>query len=257
MHQVVRSLAGLWRCLNPDCGVLLPPDSTRCRTCEALDIAAGELPDVRRGVLDEPGAAARARRASSGCEPSRPSEATPVVFAASPEELADPIDEDEDSGRVVWDVTTACPWCGAFSASGGDVSHLRACPHPYGAKAFRASTDEAHCPSCGDRGAQNRPILLPLKGSAAASTAVLTQGLSDELRHREGDAGGRLLVFADSRQNAAQQAGYADDQGARIAVRQLAVDALAAGHAGDERPRAARSRPTHRRRRDAASVARR
>lgn len=228
VHQVVRSLAGLWRCLNPDCGVLLPPDSTRCRMCEALVLPLASCRTCGEAYWTSPAP----RRELTSIERLQAVEAqrgTPVVFAASPEELADPIDEDEDSGRVVWDETTACPWCGAFSASGGDVSHSRACPHPYGTKGFRASTDEAHCPSCGDRGAQNRPILLPLKGSAAASTAVLTQGLSDELRLREGDAGGRLLVFADSRQNAAQQAGYADDQGARIAVRQLAVDALQPG----------------------------
>jgi ATP-dependent helicase YprA (DUF1998 family) len=228
VHQVVRSLSGLWRCLNPDCAVLLPPDSTRCPTCEASALPLSSCRTCGEAYWTSPAP----RRELASIERLQAVEAqrgSPVVFAASPNELADPIDEDEDSGRVVWEETTACPWCGAFSASGGDVAHLRACPHPYGAKVFRASTDEAHCPSCGDRGAQNRPILLPLKGSAAASTAVLTQGLSDELRLREGDAAGRLLVFADSRQNAAQQAGYADDQGARIAVRQLAVDGLESG----------------------------
>jgi DEAD/DEAH box helicase/Domain of unknown function (DUF1998)/Helicase conserved C-terminal domain len=228
VHQVVRSLAGLWRCLNPDCGVLLPPDSTRCRACEALALPLASCRTCGEAYWTSPAP----RRDLTSIERLQAVEAprgSPVVFAASPDELADPIAEDEDSGRVVWGEATACPWCGAFSASGGEVRHTRACPHPYGARAFRASTDEAHCPSCGDRGARNRPILLFLKGSAAASTAVLTQGLSDELRHREGDAGGRLLVFADSRQNAAQQAGYADDQGARIAVRQLAVDALETG----------------------------
>ena len=228
VHQVVRSLAGLWRCLNPDCAELLPPDSTRCRSCDALALALASCRTCGEAYWTSP-APRRDLTALERLQAVEAERGQPVVFVASPDELADPIDEDEDSGRVVWDQTTACPWCGAFSAVRGDVDHAPACPHPYGASAYRASTDAAHCPSCGDRGAQNRPILLALKGSAAASTAVLAQGLSDELRHREGDAAGRLLVFADSRQNAAQQAGYADDQGARIAVRQLAVASLNTG----------------------------
>ena len=106
--------------------------------------------------------------------------------------------------------------------------HLSACEAPQSVSVL-ASTDYVHCPSCGDQGAQNRPILLPLHGSSAASVAVVTQSLSDTLRADEGEAGARLLVFADSRQDAGQQAGYADDQGARVAVRQLLVSALANG----------------------------
>ncbi len=225
VHQVVRSLAGLARCLNAECGALLPPDGSRCPACEALALPLASCRTCGEAYWTStvPRRDLAAVDLLRAVEPPR---GQPVVFLASPHELADPIDQDEDDGRLVWDVTTACPWCGAFSASGEELNHSRACPHPFGARSFRASTDEAHCPSCGDRGAQNRPILLPLKGSAAASTAVLTQGLSDELRQREGEAAGRLLVFADSRQNAAQQAGYSDDQGSRIAVRQLIVDAL-------------------------------
>ena len=228
VHQVVRSLAGLWRCLNPDCGELLAPDSTRCRSCQALALTLASCRTCGEAYWTSQ-APRRDLAALERLEAVEPERGRPAVFLASPDELADPIDEDEDSGRVVWDPATACPWCGAFSAIGGAVDHSLACPHPYGERTYRASIDEAHCPSCGDRGAQNRPILLLLKGSAAASTAVLTQGLSDELRDREGDAAGRLLVFADSRQNAAQQAGYADDQGARIAVRQLTVASLKDG----------------------------
>ena len=228
VHQVARSLAGLRRCLNPDCAELLPPDSTRCGACEALALPLASCRTCGEAYWSSP-APRRDLTAVERLEAVEPQRGDPTVFVANPDELTQPIDEDEDSGRIVWDLTMACPWCGGFSASGGDVPHARACPHPYGPRSYRASHDEAHCPSCGDRGARNRPILLPLKGSAAASTAVLTQGLADQLRRREGDAGGRLLVFADSRQNAAQQAGYADDQGARIAVRQLAVDSLEPG----------------------------
>jgi hypothetical protein len=68
---------------------------------------------------------------------------------------------------------------------------------------------------------------------------VVTQGLADELRAETDEAGGRLLVFADSRQNAAQQAGYAADQGARIAVRQLITKAV-----GDQGPLSLKKLPS-------------
>jgi ATP-dependent helicase YprA (DUF1998 family) len=228
VHQVARSLAGLRRCLNPDCAQLLPPDSTRCPSCDALALPLASCRTCGEAYWSSP-ASKRDLTEVERLRAVEPQRGDPTVFIASPEELATPIGEDEDSRRIVWDQATACPWCGGFAASDRDVGHARACPHPYGPRSYQASYDEAHCPSCGDRGARNRPILLPLKGSAAASTAVLTQVLADQLRYREGDAGGRLLVFADSRQNAAQQAGYADDQGARIAVRQLALDSLQHG----------------------------
>lgn len=230
VHQVVRSLAGLRRCLSPSCGALLPPDSTRCPRCgdEPLALSLASCRTCGEAYWSSPTDAAQLADVEmiQALEPQR---GGTTVFLASPEELPHAVDEDENNQRRPWAEASVCPWCGAFSATGGDLAHARACPHPYGPRAVHASTDDARCPSCGDRGASNRPILLPLKGSAAASTAVVTQGLSDELRAREGEGGGRLLVFADSRQNAAQQAGYADDQGARIAVRQLAVDALDAG----------------------------
>lgn len=230
VHQVVRSLAGLRRCLNPGCDALLPPDSTRCSQCDdlplALSLASCRTCGEAYWSSPAPSSAVASIERLDALEPTR---GAPAVFLAAPEQLPTVIDEDEDNRRVTWDDVTVCPWCGAFSATGGELAHAFTCPHPYGPRGMRASTDDARCPSCGDRGASNRPILLPLKGSAAASTAVITQGLSDELRAREGEAGGRLLVFADSRQNAAQQAGYADDQGARIAVRQLAIHTLADG----------------------------
>lgn len=232
VHQVVRSLAGLRRCLNPECDSLLPPDSTRCPKCEPSPLALSLASCRTCGEAYWSSPAWSDQLANiDRVEPLDPSRGGPTVFLASPDELPDIVGEDEDNQRVVWGDANVCPWCGAFSSTGGELAHSRACPHPYGPRTVRASTDDARCPSCGDRGASNRPILLPLKGSAAASTAVITQGLSDELRRREGDAGGRLLVFADSRQNAAQQAGYADDQGARIAVRQLAAHALESGAA--------------------------
>lgn len=226
LHQVVRSLSGMWRCLKLTCGKLLPPgvgicpecgSSTRpvatCRTCgEAYwtgKVLTRNLEDIDR----IPAVEAQKNE--------------PVIFLADPVQLPDPVDEDEEGNKVRWDRLTICPSCTVILRRPG--GHDPACPIPTSqGLTYLGSTDNVHCPSCGDLGARDRPILLPLKGSAAASVAVLTQGLSDELRKREGEPGGRLLVFADSRQDAAQQAGYADDQGARVAVRQLIRQAIEA-----------------------------
>jgi ATP-dependent helicase YprA (DUF1998 family) len=227
VHQILRSLSGLWRCLSPACGALTRPGQGRCGACRsaALPVSScrtcGEAywssPTYGRDLdqLDRLLAVDRFR-------------GQPAVFLADPARLA-PIDEDEEGGKHKWESAAVCPTCASIAPGGGDISHLRSCTTPHARAEFLASTDDVHCPSCGDQGARNRPILLPLQGSAAASVAVVTQVLSNELRAREGEAGGRLLVFADSRQDAGQQAGYADDQGARVSVRQLLVEALADG----------------------------
>jgi ATP-dependent helicase YprA (DUF1998 family) len=229
VHQVVRSLAGLWRCLDPSCGRLLRPGEGACPACgsRALPLATcrtcGEA-FWTAPTQGEPVAELDRLRSLDG----RPRE--PRVFLADPARLASVVDTDEEGARVEWSSVVVCPTCAVVSGRPDTVDHDRACPRPLSpGVTLLLSGDAVHCPSCGDLGARNRPILLPLQGSAAASVAVLTQSSSDELRHREGEAGGRLLVFADSRQDAAQQAGYADDQGARVAVRQLVVDALGAG----------------------------
>jgi hypothetical protein len=45
----------------------------------------------------------------------------------------------------------------------GDLVHDRTCPTPLSpGRPMLASTDRVHCPNCGDTGARNRPIILPL-----------------------------------------------------------------------------------------------
>jgi len=229
VHQVVRSLAGLWRCLDPGCGRLLRPGDGRCPVCDARALPLASCRTCGEAYWTSPtqGQAIAELGRLAGIEGRR---GDPRVFLADPQRLATVVDTDEEGGRVEWSPVTVCPTCAGFSGQAGRLEHDRACPRPlFTGVTLLASDDAVHCPSCGDLGARNRPILLALQGSAAASVAVLTQSASDELRRGEGDAGGRMLVFADSRQDAAQQAGYADDQGARVAVRQLLVDALDTG----------------------------
>lgn len=229
VHQVVRSLAGLWRCLDPSCGHLLRPGDGHCPSFGARALPLASCRTCGEAYWTSP-TRGQATAELARLEAVEGRRGEPRVFLADPQRLASVIDTDEEGGRVEWAPVTVCPTCAAVSSRPGVLDHHRACPRPlFGGVTLLASDDAVHCPSCGDLGARNRPILLPLQGSAAASVAVLTQSASDELRRGEGDASGRLLVFADSRQDAAQQAGYADDQGARVAVRQLVVDGLRAG----------------------------
>ena len=230
LHQVVRSLAGLWRCLDPSCGALAPPGSGRCPACQlamAVPIASCRTCGEAYWTNHAPGRSVEAIGKIERLSTVEPRRREPAVFLTSPDRLSIMIDSDEEGDSVEWIRVRACEVCGALAPEGHRPAHARSCTQQTtDGVPLLASTDDVHCPSCGDLGARNRPILLPLYGSTAASVAVLTQGLSDELRNREGDAGGRLLVFADSRQDAAQQAGFSDDRGARVAIRQLLTDVL-------------------------------
>jgi replicative superfamily II helicase len=220
VHQVLRSLAGLWRCTDPSHATLRPPDGGRCE-CSALSLPLASCRTCGEAYWSSPTSANKLSEIThvSATEYER---GKPAVFLADPTRLTQLISEDEDGRKVDWEASRICPHCGGFAAGTRPLDHARNCPRPhFDGVSVLASMDDVHCPACGSMGARNRPILLSLQGSAAASVAVVVNGLSNDLRRRTGEAGGRLLVFADSRQNAAQQAGYSDDQGARVAIRQL------------------------------------
>jgi ATP-dependent helicase YprA (DUF1998 family) len=232
VHQVVRTLAGLARCLNQLCGQLLPPEHDGCPTCGALTLptatcrtcgaaywsSASDGVAIADTVVLRPFEGRRGNRL--------------LLSIPDADETIDTFEDDTPANRsVVW----ACPSCGALAPSEPDVRHRPSCSRAHSVQAYLATTDQAHCGACGSSGARTRPIILPLQGSAAASVAVLTASASQHLRGNSDEPGGRLLVFADSRQDAAQQAGYSDDQGARIAARQLIVDVLGDGAASLDR----------------------
>ncbi len=226
VHQVLRSLSGLWRCTDPACGSLRGPEGSRCR-CGALALPLATCRTCGEAYWSSPAPTADLGGVTLAL-PLDFERDRPTLFMAEPARLVDPVNEDEDGNKVTWAASRLCSYCGGFASGARPVAHLRNCPRAnFDGVEVLASTDNVHCPACGSQGARNRPVLLALKGSAAASVAVITQGLSDELRARSGEAAGRLLVFADSRQNAAQQAGYSDDQGARVAVRQLMASSVA------------------------------
>lgn len=217
VHQIVRSLTGLARCLG--CQQLLPPGATRCELCSSRALPLAGCRSCGSAFWSAP-AGPELQLAAIEAEPG---EARRFI---APTPAGD--NEDEDGHAHEWDEVVVCPGCAAWSADPGvSPRHAVDCPTPsHAGTVMRSSEDGRYCPECGASGTGGRDILTAQRGAGAASVAVLTQALGDELRGRLGEPGGRLLVFADSRQDAGQQAGYADDQGARIAVRQLVVDVL-------------------------------
>ena len=81
-----------------------------------------------------------------------------------------------------------------------------------------------------------------LRFNCSGDGEFVTQGLSDELSNREGDAAGRLLVLAESRQNAAQRAlirhGIGDLQ-----IKSFPADRSFISDACHKHGRASRARP--------------
>lgn len=216
VHQVVRSLTGLNRCLG--CHRLLPPGATRCSECQSRALALASCRSCGAAFWSAPVTADRQLL---------PIEADPGESRRFIAQVEDEDQDDEEGNPHHWGEIVVCSGCGGWTDDDAALQHAPDCPSPASAGArMRASDDGRYCPECGASGTGGRDILTPQRGAGAASVAVLTQVLGDELRARHGESGGRLLVFADSRQDAGQQAGYADDQGARIAVRQLIVDAL-------------------------------
>jgi hypothetical protein len=82
------------------------------------------------------------------------------------------------------------------------------------------------CPRCGAQGHGTRDIITLTRGSAAISVSILAESLLPSLKEsNKGNDGKRnekkLLIFADSRQDTAHQAGYLRDRHQTFAQRQL------------------------------------
>jgi hypothetical protein len=73
------------------------------------------------------------------------------------------------------------------------------------------------CPVCRAQGHGPREIITLMRSGAATSVSILTESLLSQLRKDEK----KLLIFADSRQDTAHQAGYLRDRHQTFAQRQL------------------------------------
>lgn len=245
VHLLVRSLTPLHLCMDPEHEHLLTDGQTMCAHSEhgQTPVQAPMLVTCRSCGADfrqvyverEPWEAAfagrsrRRRRQPDLFTPpqwqfhtEQPESGTfQTLYLGLADEAAPPDAEAEEDEAAQPPVTTlaVCPTCLlAVPADGGLFG--AACPKcgrlnlPRFAVYDRATV----CPRCGARGRGRRPeILIPLRSGAVPSIAVLAQSLLPALEEDEK----KFLIFADSRQDTAHQAGYLRDRHQVFTQRQL------------------------------------
>lgn len=248
VHLQVRSLTPLNRCLAPECGRLLTDNRTECHHREGHTEPASALPiglcrscgaDYFTGqyvVPDRPAG----RRCRSERDPYVDELGQIVLFPAAPagrtatlylyrgalDDLA--LGEDGEPALRVQPFAV-CPYC--RTATPVDVAARVRCDHPNCPNYQRdllpiliGFLGGSKCPICQAQGKGRRPeIITPLRSGAAASVAVLAQTLLPRL---DADARKRLLIFADSRQDTAHQAGFLRDRHQVFTQRQIVYQML-------------------------------
>lgn len=98
---------------------------------------------------------------------------------------------------------------------------------------FYGFHDATRCPVCKAQGkGPRREIITLLRGGAATSVSIITEGLLPTLTQDEK----RVLIFADSRQDTAHQAGYSRDRHQTFTQRQIVYRAIRAHEEAENLP---------------------
>lgn len=153
----------------------------------------------------------------------------------SAEEAADVAPEDLEEGERFdpGKLYLVCPYCLVAQAAGegetpGDMQHrYEHCPGKFQhtLPAFHGFASAKSCPVCRAQGrgrAARRDVITLMNGGAATSVSIITEGLLLALGAHEK----RMLIFADSRQDTAHQAGYTRDRHQTFTQRQIVFRAL-------------------------------
>jgi len=150
----------------------------------------------------------------------------------SPKEDASdiPPEDQEDDQPEVGRAYLVCPYCLIAQAkdetdSPASFEHAdEVCPGRHEElPVFYGFQNATRCPVCQARGkGQRREIITLLRGGPATSVSIITEGLLPTLSQDEK----RVLIFADSRQDTAHQAGYSRDRHQTFTQRQIVYRAL-------------------------------
>ncbi len=232
-HRFVRGGWSFHRCVDPTCGKLSPAEATKCecgrqmaplylcRSCGA-DVLRfkGDPKDPESGPL--------------GPNPSRSNEAEWLLYDTSPEEEdADGGDEDEPGADP--DAPKGGEMRGRQVQHGSfdpDTCSFSSFEDEYRVKATLAPA-RGRCLECGANAGAGS-ILTPVALGTSAAVRVLAEGLTEALaeenrRKEKHDGKERLLIFADSRQDAAHQARYITYAGRYDRMRRRVVRVLKDG----------------------------
>ena len=274
IHQIVRSLTPLAACLDPNCGKLLTDGATvctheppmpnaraltlgLCRSCGAdYRLAAFTIPDT--ALYDTRGKRRSAKKISIQdigdvvLEAEGELEGRAQLYLmpkpADRDVLQDDeeADEDEDGEALLATFQArdylVCPSCLHARPDDGDRRcRNTGCGAYQGAQlpVFVAFLRGGKCPVCQAQGRGRRhEIITPLRSGAAPAVSVLTQSLLPRLEPAPDGGPGekRLLIFADSRQDTAQQAGYLRDRYQVFTQRQVVYQTLLKHEEAEQEP---------------------
>ncbi len=237
VHLFLRGIPRLTRCVAPAEHVLVD-GQTVCPHPECDEAVAFPVA-VCKGCGQDYDIVAKAREAegSEGGEP------VPLAYVARrlhhdpPDGVAED-DETLDAGaRPVLRAGRRCPRCGRAVTG----PHCLACDRPtvgvFAVDHPRPGEALHICPACGYSAGSGSAISDLAPKTAAAISALtfgLLAGLADE--QPADPLAERLLVFADSRQDTAFQAGYLRDKARRTLVRRLLVEEVQRRHGAGEPP---------------------
>ena len=121
-----------------------------------------------------------------------------------------------------------CPYC--LRAQTTDIAQeafehgVTDCPGGYTElPMFFGFTKATRCPVCKAQGHGSRDIITLMRSGAAATVSILTESLLSQLKSdpERGIDEKKMLIFADSRQDTAHQAGYIRDRHQTFTQRQL------------------------------------
>ena len=117
-----------------------------------------------------------------------------------------------------------CEACGALHDTPGDQCLQPSCRHPRALIPLqRFPHPSISCPACDARGSERSPVITAIRSMEVYDVMVLAQTALSSMPERDLR---KLLVFADSRQDAAFQAGWMESRSLRFRVRHLAYAVL-------------------------------
>lgn len=150
-------------------------------------------------------------------------------------DVPDGEDDDLSQGIKSSRMYLVCPHCliahadGALTSPAHFPHETPDCPGRYeNLRSFFGFGKAVKCPICKAQGHGLRDIITLMRSGAAASVSILTESLLPELKAAEDGGIGekKALIFADSRQDTAHQAGYLRDRHQTFAQRQLVYQTL-------------------------------
>lgn len=213
-HRLLRGGWAFHRCVDPDCGRVYPMGESKCdcgRSTAPLMLCRNCGADYLR-LAGEP-ASAPLRPWAAGTEAQEwllyePTRFTTPIIEPDDEETEEDDEPPTRRTRAAPTVTVPAALAGSF-----DPSSLAFSVDPTDYRTpVTLSPTRTKCLCCGGT-AGNRPVITPVSLGTSAAVKVIGEGLIEALadanRDRPGhDGKERLLVFADSRQDASHQARF-------------------------------------------------